>query len=321
MAVDFKDYYESLGVSKTASEDEIKKAFRKLARKFHPDVAKDKKGAEDKFKEINEAYEVLSDPEKRKKYDTLGANWKQGAPPPGGGFGGRGRGAGAEEFHFNGTGFSDFFEQFFGGRGAPRGGGGFGGGGGRQPSGPMRGNDVESDLMVTLHEVLNGSVRQISLRRVDENTGETKTDSFRVRIPAGATEGRLIRVPNKGGQGLNGGPAGDLFLRVRLARHPDFRVKGQDLYYDVRLAPWEAVLGATISVPTLDGNVSVKIPPGAQPGQKLRVRDQGLPGDGGVRGHLIADIKVVTPENVSDDEKRQWEQLASKSNFNPRGTS
>lgn len=324
MAVDFKDYYQSLGVSKTAGEDEIKKAFRKLARKYHPDVAKDKTVAEEKFKEINEAYEVLSDPEKRRKYDTLGANWKQGAPPPGGGpfggFSGARPGGQHEEFHFNGTGFSDFFEQFFGGHGGSAGARGFGRGAGfeRQPSGPVRGNDVESDLMVTLHESLNGSVRQISMRRIDEATGQAKTDTFRVRIPAGATEGRLIRVPGKGGHGLNGGAAGDLFLRVRFARHPDFRSKGSDLYFDLRLAPWEVVLGATVQVPTLDGQVSVKIPAGAQTGQKLRVRDQGLPTSGKDRGHLYVVLKVVTPEAVGDDERSIWAELASKSKFNPR---
>ena len=185
----------------------------------------------------------------------------------------------------------------------------------------MRGNDVESDLMVTLHEALNGSVRQISLRRVNEATGQAETDTFRVRIPAGATEGRMIRVPGKGGHGLNGGPAGDLFLRVRFARHPDFRSKGSDLYFDLRLAPWEAVLGFTVDVPTLDGSVSLKIPAGAQSGQKLRVRDKGLPISGSNRGHLYVVLKVVTPESVNDDEKSLWEQLSAKSRFKPRSAS
>jgi len=326
MAVKFQDYYQSLGVAKTASDEEIKKAFRKLARKYHPDVAKDQKSAEEKFKEINEAYEVLSDPEKRKKYDTLGANWKQGAAPPpgweqqGGRFRGRGAEGGAEEFHFGGTGFSDFFEQFFGGQEGFRDYTGFGGGRGarQQAAGPERGHDVESDLLVTLHEALNGSVRQISLRRTSGANGGGPVDTFRVRIPAGATEGRLIRVPGKGGEGLNGGAAGDLFLRVRLARHPDFRVKGADLYHDLQLAPWEAVLGATVSVPTLEGSVNLKIAPGAQPGQQLRVRGRGLPTEGGVRGELYVVLNLAVPAEVSDEEKSLWEQLAGKSPFNPR---
>jgi curved DNA-binding protein len=327
MGVEFRDYYKSLGVSKTATDDEIKKAFRKLARKYHPDVAQDKQAAEEKFKEINEAYEVLSDPGKRKKYDTLGANWKQGAPPPGwdqqgGRFRGRGApGEGAyEEFHFGGTGFSDFFEQFFGGHEGFRDYTGFGGAGGfrQRAAGPTRGHDVESDILVTLHEALNGSIRQISLQRAEGSNGSGAVETFRVRIPAGATEGRLIRVPGKGGEGVNGGEPGDLFLRVRLARHPDFRVKGPDLFHDLQLAPWEAVLGATVTVPTLEGNVSLKIAAGAQPGQQLRVRGRGLPVEGGGRGDLFAVIGVASPAELTDEERRLWEQLAAKSTFNPR---
>lgn len=326
MGVEFRDYYKSLGVSKTATDEEIKKAFRKLARKYHPDVAQDKKAAEEKFKEINEAYEVLSDPEKRKKYDTLGANWKQGAaPPPGweqqsGRFRGKSPEGAYEEFHFGGTGFSDFFEQFFGGHEGFRDYTGFGTRGGfrQQAAGPMRGSDVESDILVTLHEALNGSVRQISLRRAEGQNGSGPVETFRVRIPAGATEGRLIRIPGKGGEGVNGGQAGDLFLRVRLARHPDFRVKGADLYYDLNLAPWEAVLGATVTIPTLEGNVSLKIAAQAQPGQQLRVRSRGLPTDTGNRGDLYAVISIAVPESVSDDERKLWQELATKSNFNPR---
>jgi curved DNA-binding protein len=328
MGIEYKDYYKILGVERDASEDDIRKAFRRLAQQYHPDVAKNKKEAEEKFKEINEANEVLGDPEKRKKYDALGANWKQGAefrPPPGWeAFGGGARGGrrghnGGVEFEFGGTGFSDFFEQFFGGHegfrdldgSTPR--GGF-----RQPAaGPERGHDIESDILVSLHEALNGSVRQISLRRQDGSTSEA-AETFRVRIPAGVTEGRLIRVPGKGGEGFNGGEPGDLFLRVRLARHPDFRVKGADLYHDLQLAPWEAVLGATVSVPTLEGSVSLKIAPGAQPGQQLRVRGRGLPQDGGARGDLFAVISLATPEEISTDERKLWEQLAAQSAFNPR---
>src|SRR5471030_1659230 len=235
MPAAFKDYYTSLGIAKTASEAEIKKAFRKLARKYHPDVAKDKKTAEEKFKEINEAHEVLSDPDKRKKYDELGANWQDGGgyqPPPGwqGGAGDPRQGAGGQEFHFEGTGFSDFFEQFFGGGGGRRGQGFPGGeaGYGFPPDDkrPRRGGDIEGDILVTLDEVMHGAMRPISLQTVDPRTGKAETHSFTVRVPPGASEGRRIRVSGHGADGSGGGAAGDLFLRVRFAAHPDFRARG-----------------------------------------------------------------------------------------------
>ena len=326
MPVEFKDYYQSLGVSRDASQDDIRKSFRKLARQYHPDVAKDKKSAEEKFKEINEAYEVLSDPAKRKKYDTLGANWNRAEAPPGShGFGGgrgfRGQNGEEFEFHFGGTGFSDFFEQFFGGRGER----GFGfddlnqaGRSGGGAAGPMRGQDVQGDIMVTLDEALHGSVRTISYQRVNRQTGQVVSENFRVRIPVGVAEGQMIRVPGKGEAGYNGGSAGDLYLRVRFAQHPDFRVRGSDLYYDLELAPWEAVLGTTVSIPALDGPVSVKIPGGANKGQQLRVRGKGLPGPGGARGDLYAVISIQMPTEVTAAERELWQQLAQRSSFNPR---
>jgi curved DNA-binding protein len=327
MAVQYKDYYESLGVPRTASEGEIKKAFRKLAREFHPDVAKDKKRAEEKFKEINEAYEVLSDPAKRKKYDELGANWKQGSEfrtPPGwenfGGAGGRnfrgGRpGAEEHEFHFGGTGFSDFFEQVFGarGRGAGFGGrdfGGQGGFGGEEMA--ERGRDVEGDIMVSLEEAMRGSVRSVSVRH------NSHTDTYQVKIPAGVTEGQRLRVSGRGEAGAGGGEAGDLYLRVRLAKHPDFEVEDHNLIYEAELAPWEAVLGASISVPTLEGRVNIKIPPGTQSGQKLRVRGRGLPQRGGAQGDLIVVTSIEVPQKISEAERKLWDELARESKFNPR---
>jgi curved DNA-binding protein len=328
MPVEFKDYYKILGVAREASQDDIRKSFRKLARQYHPDVAMDKAAAEEKFKEINEAYEVLSDPAKRQKYDTLGANWNQAQPPPGGGFrGGQGhgfRGAGANgqeyEFEFGGTGFSDFFEQFFGGRG----GGGFegfagaGGGPGRGGTQAARGRDVEGDIMVTLQEALQGSVRTISFRRMNRQTGQAVEENFRVRVPVGVTEGQLIRVPAKGEEGQNGGPDGDLYLRVRLAQHPDFKTRGADIYYDLELAPWEAVLGGTVTIPALEGTVTLRIPAGASRGQQLRVRGKGLPRAGGERGDLYATIGVQAPTEVTEEEKKLWQQLADGSSFNPR---
>jgi curved DNA-binding protein len=320
MAVQYKDYYESLGVSRGAGDAEIKKAFRKLAREFHPDVAKDKKRAEEKFKEINEAYEVLSDPVKRKKYDELGANWKSGAefrPPPGwenfGGQPSRGRGAagpGAEEFefHFGGTGFSDFFEQLFGSAAGGRRGGFSGFRNFEEQEMAERGRDVEGDLMVTLEEAARGSVRSVNVRH------NSHTQTYQVRIPPGVTEGQKLRLAGRGETGSGGGQAGDLYLRVRLARHPDFEVDGANLVYDAEIAPWEAVLGAEISVPTLTGRVNIKIPAGTQSGQKLRVRGRGL----SVDGDLFVVIKIVVPAKISDSEKELWEQLKKESKFNPR---
>src|SRR6266446_2065827 len=306
MAVLFRDYYETLGVSKTASEDEIKSAFRKLARKYHPDVAKDKKEAEEKFKQINEAYEVLSDREKRRKYDQLGENWNQpggcqpppywGGRQPGGGFHGGGGENGGVEFEFGGTGFSDFFEAFFGGG---RGRSAFGGFGQR---GTMaeRGSDVKADIMVTLEEALHGSTRQVSLRRA----GSKKTETYQVKIPRGVREGQRIRLAGQGEAGERGGKSGDLFLRVRLARHPDFSVEGTDLVHEVKIAPWQAVLGDQIIVPTLEGNARLKLPPGTQGGQRFRLRGRGLPGVSGQRGDLYVVVQIAVPKKLSESERK-----------------
>lgn len=312
MAVQFRDYYETLGVSKQASEDEIRSAFRKLARKYHPDVAKDKASAEEKFKQINEAYEVLSDPEKRKKYDQLGADWNQPGgfqPPPGWGpqrggpspFGG---GNGGVEFEFNGTGFSDFFEAFFGGG---RGQSAFGGGGfPPRRSGAERGNDVEADIMVTLEEALHGSKRTVSLRR----SSSSKVESYQVKIPRGVHEGQRIRLAGQGEAGARGGKSGDLFLRVRLARHPDFSVEGSDLIHEVELAPWQAALGAEVPVPTLEGTAKLKVPAGTQPGQRFRLRERGLPLASGSRGDLYVAAALRMPKKLTERERELWTQLA-----------
>lgn len=325
MAVQYKDYYQTLGVSRTATDADIKKAFRKLAREYHPDVAKDKKKAEEKFKEINEAYEVLSDADKRKRYDELGADWKSGAefrPPPGfGGFGGGGgqafrggRAAGGEEFHFGGTGFSDFFEQLFGSR-MGGGGSGFGrGGGSRYAQGDFaeRGADIEGDMMVTLEEAQNGSVRTVNIRHAD------REESHQVKVPAGINEGQKLRLAGFGEGGSNGGEAGDLYLRIRFAKHPDFEVEGHNLIHELELAPWEAALGAEISVPTLDARVNIKIPPGTPSGQKLRVRERGLKQRDGKHGDLIVVTKIIVPPKPTIAEKKIWEQLAKESKYNPR---
>lgn len=325
MAVQFKDYYETLGVPRTASDAEIKKAFRKLAREYHPDVAKDKKRAEEKFKEINEAYEVLSDPAKRKKYDELGADWKAGEQfrtPPGwehftGGRTYRRTATGGPdfEFEFGGTGFSDFFETLFGS--ARRGRGGFGRAAGfAAEEFAERGRDIEGDIMVTLEEAQRGSVRSVTVRT--EAGGRPRTQTHQVKIPPGVTEGQRLRLAGRGETGAGGGATGDLYLRVRLAKHPDFEVEDHHLIYEADLSPWEAVLGANISVPTLDGRVNIKIPPGTQTGQKLRVRGRGLPQRSGGHGDLIVVTRIAVPERVSEGERKLWEQLQRESRFNPR---
>ena len=307
--MEYKNYYEVLGVVKTATPEEIRSVFRKKAREYHPDVAKDKvKGAE-KFKELNEAYEVLSDPAKRAKYDQMGRevpgggyDWAGGVP--------RGQaGPGMEEVHFGGTGFSDFFESMFGGMGGVE---GMRAAGGRRMA--RRGADVEGDLMVTLEEAMQGSSREVTLQR-----GGGRVETYRVKVPAGVREGQRIRLAGRGQEGASGGEAGDLYLRVRLARHPDLRVEGEDLVTDLEMAPWEMVGGATVPVKTLEGAVMLKVPAGSLAGQKLRLRGQGLRREDGSRGDLYAILEVVVPGSVGAEEKKLWEELGKKSGWQPRG--
>ena len=299
MSAQFKDYYAILGVPRTAPDGEIKKSFRKLAREHHPDVAKDKKKSEEKFKEINEAYEVLSDPANRRKYDDLGANWKSGAEfrPPGGGFSNaqnfRGARAGNHEFEFGNTGFSSFFEQLFGARGR---------GGAAAQDFSARTRDVEGDILVTLEEAFHGAVRAITVQH------EGRTETHQVKIPPGIMDGQKLRVAGRGQGG------GDLYLNIRLARHPDFEVEGANLIHELEIAPWEAALGAEISVPSFTGRVSIKIPPGSGSGTKLRLRGRGLSS----RGDLLVEIKIIFPPHPSHAEKELWAQLAAASHFHPR---
>jgi len=313
MSIEYKDYYKVLGVPATATEEEIKKAFRTLARKYHPDVAKDKANADQRFKEINEANEVLSDPETRRKYDQLGADWKTGGqrrPPPGptGQWSETGE---PDEFRFEGTGFSDFFEQVFG-RGSQH----------FSPAAPsehtLRGEDIQGDILITLDEVLKGATRAVSVRRTNAGSGQEETQTYQVRIPAGVQAGQSIRVPGKGGEGVDGGSAGDIFLRVRYAKHGDWGVRGADLLGDLELAPWEAVLGATVPVRTLEGTVLLKVPPGTQQGHQLRIRGQGLPCGGGKRGDIYAGVSIQVPPSASKEEERAWKELAGLSGYNPR---
>ena len=311
--MEYKDYYDILGVSRDASEAEIKKAFRRLAAKYHPD----KGGDEAKFKEINEAYEVLSDPEKRKMYDQLGANWQQGQqfdPSQfeemfgGGGFGGFGggqAGAGAHDF-------SDFFENLFGG-GFRRGGYGGGQGGYR-----ARGQDQIVKILVPLEDAVNGAERTLTLQvpEADQFGRVThKTRQIKVKIPAGIREGQRIRLAGQGGPGIGGGPNGDLYLEVELQNHPLYRVKGDDIYLDLPITPWEAALGAKVEVPTLKGKVALKIPPGSQSGKKLRIKGRGL---GKIPGDQYVVLQIHTPPADTDEKKAFYEEMARKMPFNPR---
>jgi curved DNA-binding protein len=321
MAVGFKDYYETLGVARDASDADIRRAYRKLAREYHPDVNKEP-GAEDRFKEVAEAYEVLRDKEKRERYDRLGPNWRTGDDVSGAaGFeeafrragggrgGGFGDGSGDVRVEFGGGDFSDFFEGMFGRRG--RAGAGRAGAGATGFEGiSMRGGDQEAVLELTLEEVASGAKRRVSLADGRE---------FEVEIPRGVRDGQRIRLAGQGSAGIGGGQTGDLYLRVRLKPHPRFRVQGRDLYVDLPVSPWEAALGASVPVPTLNGNARVKVPAGSSTGRRLRLRGQGLPSDGdGASGDLYAVIAIHVPKKLTKDERELFERLAAVSKFDPR---
>lgn len=340
MAVQYKDYYDILGLKRDAKSEEIKKAYRRLARKYHPDVNPGNQAAEDKFKEVQEAYAALGDPAKRKKYDQLGSGWQSGAdftPPPGWEnvrveFGDLGDMFG-ERSGFGG--FSDFFETLFGGFGAqarP--------GRGRRSGGFARkGSDIESQISLTLEEVHSGTQPKLRIQvtepcdqcggrgivgagRCPRCHGAGKIQrpkTLTVKIAPGAREGSVIRIAGKGETGASGGPAGDLFLRVHLKPHPIFSPVGNsDLQVEVPVTPWEAALGSKVRVPTLDGPVEMTIPAGTQGGSRLRLRGQGLNKRGGERGDLFVRIKVVVPAELTAKERELFEQLAKVSRFNPR---
>jgi curved DNA-binding protein len=317
--MEFKDYYAILGVEKSATQEEIQRAYRKLARKYHPDVNKSP-GAEEKFKELGEAYEVLKDPEKRGKYDRYGTAWKAaqqggGAPPPG-----------YEDVWFDlggtpegGGGFSDFsafFEQLFG-AGRRR-------GAGHRESDPRtsgwqwewaaRGEDQEARLALTLEEAARGGQRELSF--TDPATGQTKT--YMVNIPRGIRSGQRIRLAGQGGKGASGAPTGDLYLHVSILPHSLFRLDGKDLHTTLSVAPWEAALGAEVTLSTLEGAVHVKVPPGSSSGRKIRLRGKGFPDPKGVAGDLYAEIRIVVPEQLSTRERQLFEALAKESHFTPR---
>ena len=352
MAIEIKDYYFILGISKSAGDEEIRRAFRKLARLYHPDIAGNDRAAEDKFKEINEAYEVLSDPEKRKRYDDFSTRWKSpgggGQMPPGWESfskpGGPSAGK-ADHFTFTGTGFSEFFDQLFSSTTRNRTGPQSTHRARPQPAPDSEeeidgqgGDDLEADIWVTLEEVAHGAVRPITMRRSVncpscfgvgqynghrcekcQGTGHTeRTDRYKVKIPQGIPEGTCLRIPGQGEEGIAGAPPGDLYLKVQYASHPDFRIEDNQLCYELLLAPWEAVLGINLTVPTLKAGVQIKIPPGTQAGQKIRVKEKGLPARDGSPGDLIIVPKIQVPRESSEREQMLWRELASSSVFYPR---
>lgn len=304
-AVGQRDLYEVLGVSRDAGPEDIRRAYRQLARQYHPDLNKEE-GAAERFKEISEAYEVLRDPDKRERYDRLGANWKHGdqagAAQGFGGFDPSGFG-GDVRVEFAEGDFSEIFESLFGqgdARRARRGGAnGF----------ATRGADHEAVLELSLEEAAAGGQRRVALGDGREYT---------VAVPAGVRDGQRIRLAGEGGAGGGAGPSGDLFLRVNLKPHPSLRVDGHDLHTEVAVAPWEAALGAQVEVPTLAGSAQVRVPAGSSSGRRLRLRGQGLPDGRGGHGDLYATVRIAVPRQLSDRERELFEQLAAASSFDPR---
>ena len=300
MAVGSRDYYEVLGVPRTASADEIRRAYRKLAREYHPDLNKES-GAEDRFKEVSEAYDVLRDSDSRTRYDRVGPNWRAAGADRGSGRDGAGRqDFGDVRVEFGEGDFGDIFESLFGARNSRRGFDGF----------QNRGVDEEAELELSLEEAASGASRRISL-------GPDR--AYDVKIPAGVRDGQRIRLAGEGSRGVGDGPSGDLFLRVRLRPHPRFRLEERDLLVDLPVTPWEAALGASVEVPTLTGTRHVKLPAGSSSGRRLRLRGAGMPRPHGEKGDLYAIVKVMVPKKPTAQERELFERLAEVSSFDPRG--
>ena len=313
--MEFKDYYKIMGVEREATEDEIKRAYRKLARRYHPDVSKEP-NAEARFKEVGEAYEVLRDPEKRAAYDRLGADWKSGQdfrPPPDwdqgfefhGGFGGADSGQ-----------FSDFFETLFG-----RGGPGFGYARHAGREFHARGDDTHARVLIDLEDAYRGAARAVTLKHTElgpDGRPQLKERTLNVRIPKGVRQGQRIRLAGQGGAGLGQGGAGDLYLEVEFRPHAAYRVEGRDVYLNLPVAPWEAALGATIKVPTPAGTVDLKIPMNSSGGRKLRLKGRGIPAT--PAGDLYVVLQIALPPVDTEAARNAYRELERTSNFNPRAS-
>lgn len=312
--MEFKDYYQIMGVKRDATQDEIKRAYRKLARKYHPDVSKEL-DAEARFKEIGEAYEVLKDPEKRAAYDQLGANWKAGQefrPPPdwaqgfefhGGGF----TGADAEQF-------SDFFESLFGRGGFTR---GFGGRSHREFH--ARGENTYAKVLIDIEDAYRGVNRTLTLKHSElgpDGRPHLKEHTLNVRIPKGVHQGQHIRLAKQGGAGIGKGEAGDLYLEVEFRQHPFYKVEGKDVFLELPLTPWEAALGATIKAPTPTGRVDLKIPPNSSGGRKLRLKGRGIPAK--EPGDFYVVVRIALPKADTAAAKKAYDDFAEALKFNPR---
>ncbi len=316
-AMEFRDYYAIMGVSKTASQDEIKRAYRKLARKYHPDVSKEP-DAEARFKEVGEAYEVLKDPEKRAAYDQLGSNWKAGQdfrPPPDWDAGFEFTGGGGPE---NADTYSDFFEAIFG----MRDGGRFHqAAGGRGSARSQHGEDHHAKITIDLEDSFRGSTQAFTLRAPEidaQGRVALRERTLNVKIPKGIKPGQHIRLTGQGSPGIGGGPSGDLYLEVAFKPHALFNVDGQDLYLELPLAPWEAVLGAKVKAPTPTGNIEVTIPADSKSGGKLRFKGRGIPGT--PPGDLYAILRIALPPADSDRAKALYREMERDLAFNPRAS-
>jgi curved DNA-binding protein len=301
----YKDYYASLGLERGASEEDIKKAYRRLARKYHPDVSKEA-GAEEKFKEVAEAYQTLKDPEKRAAYDQLGSHpaGQEFNPPPN------------WQQQYTETPFSsedidlaDLFSHLRGG------------GSGRGARMSMPGQDYEIGVAITVEEAFHGTQIDLDLNMPEyDEQGRLRRvpRAFKARIPKGATDGQRLRLPGKGGKGMQGGRDGDLYLNITLRPHALYRASGHDLFLDLPLAPWEAVLGTSVEVPTPGGVVRLKVPAGTHAGGQLRLPGRGLPKPKGGEGDLYAIVQIVVPSVVGTPERELYRKLAEGSNFDPR---
>jgi curved DNA-binding protein len=307
-----RDFYADLGVSRTASQEEIQRAYRKLARKLHPDVNKAPE-AEERFKDVSEAYAVLSDPEQRKRYDAFGADFRrvpEGVDPgtwaragAGAGSGGGGGGEGG----FEGIDFEDLFGDMFARRRRGPGPGRHSGG-----WGPVPGADQEAHVELSVEEAHHGTRRKLTL------SGPEGTRTIEVTIPAGVTDGQRIRLAGQGARGTDGGQPGDLYLVVSIRPDDRYRVEGRDVFTRLPVTPWEAALGTTVALETPGGETKVKVPPGTSSGRRLRLRGRGLPSPRGQPGDLYAEVQIMVPSTLSDQERRLFEQLATTSTYNPR---